>query len=519
MNSLSTARLLALLALAPSGSVHALAHPPQEATAQEASAADAVRPLVSSLFLHPERLNLRDGSWITIERGVLVVPVVRAQPDSKPISVEVYRFRAQEGADPNTPPRFELHGGPGWEGLGPVLSAPGGYEQQIEPMTAISDVVVVGQRGIGSSVPNTSCRGFEEGIAEDTPDEEAVRQACTACRDYWAGQGYDLSGFNVIEAAADVDDVRRHLGYDRITLTGGSFGSHWAMAVMRYHPQGVARAVLNGMEGPDHTYDMPSGVLGALEKMAAQAEASPALRDDVPEDGLIEALRFLAESLDESPVELEVRDPETRRMVPFAFDGDAVRDVAMGYSDRVNSRRGVASWPADVIRLYRGEFDRPAQLLADRRAGDNGSIPTASFFLLDCGSGITAEREARLNADPAAQVLGNMSAFYQQACPVWGVDLGDDFRTGFTTDIPTVIVHGTWDVSTPFDNALELLGSFQDHHFVVVEGGTHGALREALGHSSEFRRELTEFLASGDREGLPDTVTLPPIQWQRVSGS
>ena len=30
-------------------------------------------------------------------------------------------LRAQEGADPNTPPRFELHGGPGWEGLGPVI--------------------------------------------------------------------------------------------------------------------------------------------------------------------------------------------------------------------------------------------------------------------------------------------------------------------------------------------------------------------------------------------------------------
>lgn len=49
----------------------------------------------------------------------------------------------------------------------------------------------------------------------------------------------------------------------------GSFGSHWGMAVMRYHPEVGARAVLTGMEGPDHTYDSPGGVLASLERMAA----------------------------------------------------------------------------------------------------------------------------------------------------------------------------------------------------------------------------------------------------------
>ena len=46
----------------------------------------------------------------------------------------------------------------------------------------------------------------------------------------------------MVEAAADVNDIRQALGYDRIILWGGSFGSHWSMAVMRYYPHIVARA-------------------------------------------------------------------------------------------------------------------------------------------------------------------------------------------------------------------------------------------------------------------------------------
>ena len=66
------------------------------------------------------------------------------------------------------------------------------------------------------------------------------------CRDYWSSAGLDLRGLNVIEAADDVAYVRDVLGYKKIVLIGRSFGSHWAMAVMRFHRDIVARAVLNG---------------------------------------------------------------------------------------------------------------------------------------------------------------------------------------------------------------------------------------------------------------------------------
>ena len=75
-----------------------------------------------------------------------------------------------------------------------------------------------------------------------------------------------------------------------------------------------------------------------------------------------------------------------------------------------------------------------------------------------------------LRADPAQSIVGRAEAFYQAACPEWDSDLGEAFRLEFEFGAPTLIVHGTWDTSTPYENALELLPAFVDAAFVTVEG-------------------------------------------------
>lgn len=471
-----------------------------------------------TLALEPFEVKLRGGGSAPGEFGMLWTKLVRSDPESATIGVTVWRFPAKADAPPDVPPVFLLHGGPGWPGLEGDLARPGYYEQVIEPHTEVTDLVVVGQRGIGSCVPNTSCEGFEaEPWAEGASDEavaESIQAACRACREHWESQGYDLSGFNVLEAAGDLEEVREHLGYEQITLWGTSFGSHWAMAMLREHPGSVARAVMSGMEGPDHTYDMPSGILGALEAIAAEAELSPALEGRIPDGGLIEALWQVVESVEEEPIELEAAHPRSGEATTVVIDAEVVRTASQGYTGRVGSRRSVATWPADVIALYEGNFERLAQAWLGQQEGDDlRQLSSASFYMLDCGSGISAERHERQLADPAARLVGALGRFYDMSCPAWGADLGEEFRAGFTTDVPVVMVHGTWDVSTPFSNALECLPLFDDVHFVVVEGGSHGALDEARRHSRELYDGLMDFVASGETAGLPEEIRLPPISW------
>ena len=102
---------------------------------------------------------------------------------------------------------------------------------------------------------------------------------------------------------------------------------------------------------------------------------------------------------------------------------------------------------------------------------------------------------------------------YRAGCPVWDSDLGDEFRQNFETEIPTVIVHGTWDTSTPYENALELVPFFKNSKFIPVLRGPHGAIVAARRASNEFDRGILHFAATGDWSALPDTVEIPEPEW------
>lgn len=476
-------------------------------------------PQPGTVYLHPERFETEDGSLATVDRGILFAPVNRSRAGSGVLAVEFWRFRAKEGVPDERPPIFYLPGGPGYPGLAEDLEREGEYEEEIEPLLALADVVVVGQRGIGASKPTTACEGppappAGRDASGRRAERERLRRTAERCRRYWEERGLDLQGFTVLEAAADVDDIRRALGYDSIAIWGVSFGSHWGMAVMRYHPDIVARALLSGMEGPDHTYDSPTGVLNALERIAADAEDAPAFRDRVPEGGFVAALRRTVEKLDAEPATLTVARNDGADSVRVTLNGDAARDLAEGYLGSIDGRGREAAWPAGVFLLAQGDYRRAARDLAPPSEPSGGGFwPTASYFMLDCGSGITRERDEALISDPAREVVGAQADWYRTTCPAWDADLGDRFRSGFDTDVPTLIVHGTWDMSTPLENALELVPRFRAGHFVRVERGSHGALGEAMAEFPDFRDRVHRFLATGDLGGLPERLELPEPDW------
>ena len=95
---------------------------------------------------------------------------------------------------------------------------------RLQPLTRIADVVVVSQRGIGPSKPNTVCRGpnMLPINANYKAIAQAFRESSKRCKAHWESQGYDLSGLTVIEAAGDINDVRKALGYDQIMLIGSA---------------------------------------------------------------------------------------------------------------------------------------------------------------------------------------------------------------------------------------------------------------------------------------------------------
>ncbi|MGD5997802.1 alpha/beta fold hydrolase, partial [Xanthomonas citri pv. citri] len=129
----------------------------------------------------------------------------------------------------------------------------------------VGDLVVFEQRGytrrgerLSAAYPSSPL----DRPASIVDDGQAMRELARAA--VAANADKDLSGYTIAEFAADVDELRQALGYERISLFGGSFGSQWSLATMRLYPQRIARAVLSGVEPLDNGYDMPSHVFAAL---------------------------------------------------------------------------------------------------------------------------------------------------------------------------------------------------------------------------------------------------------------
>lgn len=507
----------------------ALAGPTAPLSAQSTGGLSAAAPEPGTVFLTTDRFTLEDGRLGEVERGLIFLPMNRSsaseEDDDRVVAVEFHRFPALDPESAWDAPIIELSGGPGFGGLSNGrLDREGFYEQWIRPFTRHADYVLVGQRGFDASRPAMPCGPSERPIFDDTQPYEARMAAIAAvsaeCRAFWERRGLDRHAFNVREAASDVAAVAEALGYDRIALWGNSFGSHWAMAVMRYHPDLVARAVLGGVEGPDHTYDMPGEILEALGRVAADAERSPELRNRIPEEGLLSALETVVARLERDPVTVDVPD-ESGNFRSVTVDHLIAQSVVEdGYSDVRPGTHPMAAWPADVIEMYEGDYGALAREALDEEIEGFDYGPSATYFLYDCASGISRARSERLAADPAARVLGRENWLHEGACPEWDVDLGEEFRTGFHTDVPTVIVQGTWDISTPLENVHELLPRFSDAQFIPVVRGTHGALWMSFRDSASeeiqrFGENLLHFAATGEAAALPDSVTLPAVNWKR----
>jgi len=284
--------------------------------AQSFHTAVAKNPEPGTIFLYPERIQLKAGGFFNAERGMMFVPLNRERQNSDVIAVEVYRFRRSKKANPETPPIFFLHGGPSFNGLEKSFEKLGTFEERWQHYLDISDLVVVSQRGIGPSKPTTIIETTRKLIPLDQSYDEKkavaeYQQILEREKIIWEDLGLDLSGFTVIEAAADVNDVRQALGYSKIVVWGGSFGSHWGMTLMRYFPEIVERAIFRGMEGPDHTYDHPGHALNVYKRIAAEAESAPELKNFIPEGGLIKTIETVIKRIKKEPIKITITNPKT----------------------------------------------------------------------------------------------------------------------------------------------------------------------------------------------------------------
>src|SRR5258706_4828749 len=293
---------------------------PQLAKSANTSANDRK---AGEIVIEPASLTTPNGETIIFELGTLYVPENRSDPKARIIGVGFARFRPPHST--GVPPTFHLDGGPGasfLEGL-----KPGNNKQRmpgIDLYRTIGDVVFIDQRGFSErgDVLKFKYRTIRRPL--DRPTSIARESAgyavmSRAAVDAFSRKGFDLRGYDVKECADDVNDLRKALGYDKIILVGQSFGSQWSFAVMRRHPEIVARALLMGVEPLDFGYDMPSHVLAAVQRMWREAEKDPRLRRYLPKGGVMAAAGDVLRRLEKAPVHVRVKNQKTGETITISL--------------------------------------------------------------------------------------------------------------------------------------------------------------------------------------------------------
>lgn len=261
----------------------------------------------------------------------LAVPENRVNPESNTITLSLAILRNPSG-NPDPDPILFLQGGPGGSTLGTLHLT---YENRFEPLFATNrDIIIFDQRGVGNSQPALNCLGYRNteialmdyynnsDFVSRPEIEVLLGEALRECGESLSNR-YDLSGYNSVQSAADIEAIRLAFGYEEVNLWGISYGSRLALTAMRDYPDSFRRVVLDGvypLEVNIHT-ELPANFNRSLQVLFDDCKRDRDCNRSYPD--LETVLYDTVDQLNENPVRFNAPNPYTNKSYQGVYyDGD-----------------------------------------------------------------------------------------------------------------------------------------------------------------------------------------------------
>jgi pimeloyl-ACP methyl ester carboxylesterase len=445
----------------------------------------------------PYVLKTFDGHEYQAELGHLAVRETRR--GGRTNTIELAFIRLPSRAPKPGPPIVFLMGGPGIPAS--VMGRVPPYATLFDRLRDSADVILVDQRGVGLSSPVLACPSTDSLPASVFESRTSIvsemRRRTAACAAQWEAQGAAVAAYNSAASADDLENLRQALGVERISVLAFSYGTHVALAAVRRHPESLSRVVLAGTRGPDQSLKLPSTFDFVFRRLATLATGEAVTGRQMPH--LVEVVRGQLERLDRGPIKLTVTDRRQNRQVVLAIGKDAFLTVLTNAID--NSRL-----PAMLYAMSLGDDSLLTSVVEGlyNGLGDTNLMARA----IDCASGASEERLARVRRETAWALLGNPIDNLVRSpdfCQLFeSIDLGDDFRRPIWTDTRTLFVSGTLDAKAPVFEAEEIRVGFPNSAHLIVENAFHETVT-----IPEVQRVIADFLA-GSETASQRLVVRPP---------
>lgn len=215
----------------------------------------------SQIEWKPHPIELDDEIKDRVRFGYLPVPENPNNPDSREIYM-AFTVIESTAENPLPDPVIFLPGGPGI-GLNQFVNQIFG-SALLQKVYENRDLILIDIRGSGFSYPriceNLSTEDFRlQNTFKRGPELEILhRKAIEECAEKILESGADITAYNSVEAAHDIEALRLALGYEQWNIRGHSYGSRQGMTLMQQYPNTVRSAVLSGMSDLSRYHDRTS---------------------------------------------------------------------------------------------------------------------------------------------------------------------------------------------------------------------------------------------------------------------
>lgn len=428
--------------------------------------------------------------------GTLPVWENRTAKTGRKIDLAMVVLPAQS-PNPAPDPVFYINGGPGYSST----AAASGFGQFLGEIRKQRDLVFVDQRGSGQSHPlKCPLPGGEDnlqGLLGDLFPIEILRSCLPGLQ-----AKADLTQYTTAIAMDDLDEVREWLGYERINVFGGSYGTRAAQAYMRQHPEHVRSAILAGVMTADAR--MPLYIARqtqeSIEKLFDDCMNEESCRTAFPD--LRNEFRAVIERLRSGPVRQTVPHPKTGQPI----------ELSIGHGPFTTTLRSMQYSPFKSIRIplyiHRAAQGDYAPMIREALEYFNDTEWAIGQYLsITC-----VEDVARFGPqDVPAQIAGTYQGddrIRQQvaACSFWPkAQVPADFWDPVRSTAPTLILTGWLDPATPPEWAVEVNRQLPNSLNVVIRDASHGP--GGLANVMCYPKLITDFVANGTPVGLDTSCT------------
>jgi pimeloyl-ACP methyl ester carboxylesterase len=378
-------------------------------------------------------------------------------------------------------PVFILAGGPGGDIIGEYMG--GMPDAFVTAIRAKRDIVLVDQRGTGGSHA-LPCDFFPpSGDVQQFFGSFAPLEVVRACRAALSKEA-DLTQYSTPIAMDDLDDVRAALGYDRINLHGGSYGSRAAMIYMRQHPTHVRSVFLEGVVPPGDKQPLPRarGTQHALDRLIDDCAADKVCHQAYP-DVRADLNKILAD-LEKQPAKIQVLNPATRKMETMELTRDGLADrLDISLYSPVNAR----VMPYLFNQGAQGNLGPLASFVAQNVFRMESAIARGMWFSVMCAEDVQWINDTDIAKETAGTFMGPLRVNQARAaCKEWPLaKISVDYLKPIDSTIPVLMVSGDADPATPPWLAVAAAKHLPNSRHVIVNFGAHGVPGPCMDHLIE----------------------------------